>query len=160
MQIRRPTKGVNLDEYFSTKRAAERFLRQVEHAIDDGQPITQNVRSSETFEDAVKFYVEDPAAYTTPRRRQLKESARKDRRNRTLWLSKHCLGPILLKNLTWALVDEKLTQKAKERSWSAASRYRYETTLSRFLEYAKRKGWVAYNVMADSERFNDADQRR
>ena len=125
VQIRRPKKGINLDEYFSTKRAADRFLRQTEHAIDEGRPISQNVLSSETFEDAVKIYVEDPDAYKTPRRRTLKPSAQKDRKNRTLWLAKHCFGSILLKNITWEHIDKVLSKRSKERSWSPASRYRY-----------------------------------
>ena len=43
VQIRRPSRGVTVDEYFPTKRLAERFLRSVELAIEEGRPVTENV---------------------------------------------------------------------------------------------------------------------
>ena len=88
VQIRRPKKGINLDEYFTTKRKADSFLRQVEHDISESRPIRQNVRSTETFADAVAVYVEDPEAFLTRKKKPLKASMRKDRRNRIQWLAR------------------------------------------------------------------------
>lgn len=159
VQIRRPTKGIQIDEYFTTKRAADKYLREAESAIANGQPVAENVQSTETFESAVETYLEDPASLTTPKGRTLKASAAKDRTSRIKWLSRECFGPIRLRNLTWELIDDKLTAQAQKKSWSPASRYRYETTLSRFLDYAVKKRWVAYNVMANQDRLNDAGAR-
>jgi len=75
------------------------------------------------------------------------------------WLSRECFGNVLLKNLSWELIDAKLKQQTKKRNWAPASRYRYETTLSRFLDYCRTQGWVSHNVMADQDRLNDAGKR-
>lgn len=159
VQIRRPTKGIKIDKYFDKKREADAYIREVEHAIKNGSPIAENVQGRKRFSDALNAFLEDPDAYKTPKGRQLKASAQKDRKNRLKWLSKHCFGDVVLKNLTWDLIDRKLKQQAQDRDWSPASRYRYETTLSRFLDYCKKQGWVSHNVMVDQERLNDSDRR-
>ncbi|MEQ8783434.1 MAG: site-specific integrase [Roseibium album] len=159
VQIRRPTKGIEIDQYFTTKRAADAYVRKVESAIADGKPIAENVQSRETFADAVDTYLKDPAGMTTRKGRTLKPSAEKDRRQRLQWLSRECFGPMRLQNVKWALVDDKLAAKAQALNWSPGTRYRYETTLSRFLDYCKRKGWVAFNVVNDQERLNDTEAR-
>jgi hypothetical protein len=90
VQIRRPTKGVHVDEYFTTKRAADAFIRRLEHDIAEGRPVAENTRSRETFSEAVTAYLADPAALTTSKGRALKPSAAKDRQNRLQWLSREC----------------------------------------------------------------------
>ena len=40
VQIRRPTKGIKLDEYFPKRRDAEAYIREVEHAIKNARPVT------------------------------------------------------------------------------------------------------------------------
>jgi len=159
VQIRRPTKGVNVDELFPTKRAAEAFIRRVESAIQEGKPIAENVASRESFADAVVEYLDDPAAATTAKGRPLKRSVVKDRRERLRWLERECFGQIALKRLTWPVIDAKLAEKAKAHAWKPATRYRYETTLSRFMEYCRRKGWAAFNPVADQDRLNETDAR-
>ncbi len=160
VQIRRPTRGVKLDEYFPTKRAADKFIRDVERAIEDGRPIAQNVEARETFADALAAYLDDPAGMTTAKGRALKPSAARDRRHRLLWLSRECFGAMHLHRLDWPHVDAKLAEKARAKGWSSATRYRYETQLSRFLDYCRRKGWVASNVMVDRDRLNETSARR
>lgn len=157
VQIIRKTKGIHIDEYRQTKKQAEALIRQVETAIENGQPIGQNVRGRETFAAGLEIYLEQPLL--TPKGKPMKDSAAKDRTNRLKWLSKNCFSDILLKHLSLEVVDEKLSQQATERKWSSASRYRYETALSRFLEYAKRQNWVAHNVMTGADRLNDSGKR-
>jgi integrase len=159
VQVRRPTKGIHVDEYFTTKRAADAFIRRLEHDIAEGRPVAENTRSRETFSEAVTAYLADSAALTTSKGRALKPSAEKDRRNRLQWLSRECFGPMRLPRLTWEIVDARLAEKAKAPEWSPGTRYRYETTLARFLDYCRRKGWVAINVMTDRDRLNDTDTR-
>ena len=160
VQVRRPGRGINLDEYFATKRAADAFLRRVERAMEDGAPITQNVRSRETFNDAVTAFLDDPASTQTRKRAALKASAQKSLHERIRWLSRECFDGVLLKHLTWQLIDAKLDEQTKAREWSSASRYRYETALSRFLDFCKLKGWVSVNVMHGQERLNETQKRR
>jgi hypothetical protein len=79
VQIRRPTKGVNVSEYFDTKREAEAFRRKCETAIENGKPIAQNVRSRKTFVDSVAAYLANDAAFTTRKGRALRPSYERDR---------------------------------------------------------------------------------
>lgn len=159
VQIRRPTKGVNLDEYFATKRAADTFLRRVEHAISEGKPIAENVVSRETFTEALEAYLKDPASTSSSNGRQLKKSAEHDRRIRLKWLERECFGQMSLKRITWQVVNAKLAEQVKKLGWKPATRYRYETALSRFMDYCRRMGWVAVNPIADQDRLNDSDAR-
>ncbi len=160
VQIRRPTKGVSVDELFTTKRAADAFIRRVDRAMEEGKPVAENVGSRELFADAVDLYLADPAAMQSRTGRPLKPSAAKDRKERLKWLSKECFGQIALRRLTWAVADAKLSAKAQALGWKPATRYRYETTLSRFMDYARRKGWAAFNPVADQDRLNDSDARQ
>jgi|TARA_B100002003_G_scaffold51277_1_gene46498 integrase len=154
VQIRRPTKGITVDEHFSTKRAADRFIREVESAISDGKPIVQNVRQRESFAGALDAYLADPQAMETRKGKPLRPSSRKDRIERLRWLSKNCFGQVLLKRLTWQHIDDVLTETKIRLTWAPATRYRYESALSRFLDYASKRGWVAYNVAKDQDRLN------
>jgi integrase len=160
VQIRRPTKGINVSEYFDTKREADAFRRKIETAIEKGDPIAQNVRSRETFDDAVKAYLADDAAFTTRKGRTLKPSYERDRRERLKWLTA-LFGPVVLKHLTWNHIDETLAHQSKSRGWkSTRTRYQYEVALSRLFDYCRRKGWVAVNVIAGNDRLSDTEQRR
>jgi integrase len=159
VQIRRPTKGIKVDKYFSKKREADAFIREVEHAIQSGRPITENVQVRKSFSEALTAYLEDPESFKTPKGRELKPSARKDREWRLNWLKRECFGDVVLKSLTWELIDQKLKEQSQARNWSPATRYRYETTISRFLEYCRQHGWAAHNVMADQQRLNDSGKR-
>jgi hypothetical protein len=154
VQIRKLTKGIDIDESFATKRAADAFLRQVDRAIEDGTPITQNVASREKFEEAVKAFLEDPASTQTRKKEDLKPSAKKSLHERINWLSRECFTGVLLKHLSWEVVDAKLSAKAKERKWTSASRYRYETASPASSTTASRKKWVASNVLKDQVRLN------
>ena len=160
VQVRRPTRGVEVDEYFTTKRAAERFIANVERAIDEGRPISQNVQNREKFAAAAEHYLADPQGMTTVNGRALKPSAARDRRQRIQWLARECFGRAYLHRLEWAHLDARLIEKAQELNWSSATRYRYETQLSRFLDYCKSKGWVATNVMNDQPRLNETSARK
>ncbi len=111
VQVRRPTKGVTVSEYFDTKREADAFRRKIETAIERGEPIAQNIRSRETFNDAVTAYLADDAAFTTRKGRVLKPSYERDRRERLTWL-KALFGPVVLKHLTWSHIDETLARRA------------------------------------------------
>jgi integrase len=160
VQIRRPTKGINVSEYFDTKRGADAFRRKMESAIESGEPIAQNVRSRETFDDAVTAYLTDDTAFTTRKGRALKPSYERDRRERLKWL-KALFGPVVLKHLTWNHIDETLAHRSKLLGWkSTRTRYQYEVALSRLFDYCRRKGWVAVNVIAGKDRLNDTEQRR
>lgn len=160
VQIRRPSKGITLDEYFTSKRAADAFLRRVQRAIEDGVPITQNVRSRETFHDAAEAFLDDAASSKTTKGVDLKPSAKRSLHERVHWLDRELFGEVLLKHLDWPLVDAKLDEQTKARDWSSASRYRYETALSRLLDFCKRKGWVASNVLHGQQRLNQTNKRR
>lgn len=160
VQIRRPTKGITLDEYFATKRAADKFLRDVTKAIDEGKPITQNVRSRATFADAVETFLADPASKKTRKGEDLKDRAWQTIHERVRWLSENVFRDVYLKHLTWDVVDQKLSQAASDRKWSSATRYRYETCLSRFLDYCRKNQWVALNVIANRDRINKTEQRQ
>ena len=159
VQIRRPTKGVNLDEYFPTKRAADTYLRRVEHAISEGKPIAENVVSRETFTEALEAYLKDASSTSSSNGRPLKKSADYDRRIRLKWLERELFGQMSLKRMTWPVIDTKLSEKVKKLGWKPATRYRYETALSRFMDYCRRMGWVAVNPIADQDRLNDSDAR-
>jgi len=159
VQIRRPTKGITLDEWFTTKRGADVFLRRVERALEDGSPIAQNVRSRETFSEAATAFLDDAASSKTNKGRQLKPSAQKSLHERVGWLSRECFGGVLMKHLTWELIDAKLAEKTLQRKWTNASRYRYETALSRFLDYAKKQRWIVANPLHGQQRLNETEKR-
>ncbi|WP_373053897.1 tyrosine-type recombinase/integrase [Thioalkalivibrio sp.] len=161
VQIRKLTRGINITEYFDRKREADAFIREVENAIREGRPITSNVTQARTtFAEAVEAYLKDPGALSTSKRRALKPTAAADRKVRLKWLRDHCFGTVALKRLTFEVIDAKLTEQAQERGWSPATRYRYETTLSRLFDYCKKHGWVAVNPLNGAERLNDAKARR
>ena len=114
VQIRRPTKGVNLDEYFPTKRAADTYLRRVEHAISEGKPIDENVVSRETFTEALEAYFKDASSTSSSNGRPLKKSADYDRRIRLKWLERELFGQMSLKRMTWPGIDTKMSEKVKK----------------------------------------------
>ena len=124
VQVRRPSKGVNIDEYFTTKRAADRYLRRISEKIENGEPILQNVQQLHTFVAAVEAYLADPRAFTNSKGRTLSPSYQKDRKERLNWLSAECFGAMQLKHLTWRHIDDVLAAKAVERTWSTSRQVR------------------------------------
>ncbi len=152
---------VNVDEYFHRKVDADQFIKDLEFKLSRRRNVTQNVVVKVDFKKAVDLYLSDTTAMVTKQRRPLKDSARKDRRVRLTFLTVHGLGDYKLKDLTPFTLDEAISKIAQERSWSLASRYRYETAMSRLFEYAIKQGWIGNNPIDDDEyeRVND-DRRR
>ena len=160
VQIRRPSRGVTVDEYFPTKRLAERFLRSVELAIEEGRPVTENVASHETFSAAVEAYLNDPKGMLTANGRPLKPSTIRDRHVRMNCLVRECFSSVQLRRLDWYQIDRVFSERSAALNWSSATRYRYETQLSRFFDYCQAKGWVAANVLKGQQRLNETSARR
>ena len=64
-------------------------------------------------------------------------------------------GPTRLKNLAWEIVSERM----QKQGWSPASRYRYESALSRFFVFCKRQGWMAFNIAEGQDRADSTKRR-
>ncbi len=153
VRVRRPAKGIHVDEYFTTKKQADRYCRELASAIETGKPIAKNVGEVVTFSEAADQYLAEPI--TTRKGAPLKASTDENRRVRINVLVE-LFGQTRLKNLTWEAISETLDKKA----WNAANRYRYETALSRMLAFCKRKGWVAFNVVEGQDRHDKTKQRK
>ena len=163
VQIRRPTKDIHVDRYFATKRSADKYIRQVEHAIENDLPISTNVQGRTRFCEGAEEYVNDTDAFKTRKGVDLKPSAKADTIQRIQWLARKPdpkaekkrqqtggnFGEVVLKNLTWKQIDKKLSALAKEHEWEGATRTRYESALSRFLDYSIQHDSIALsaNVM-------------
>ena len=80
VRIRRPKKGVNVDEYFSTKKEADQFIREVDAATREGRSVVENNATLTTFDDLVEKYLAAPIL--DRKRRPLKPSAVRDRQIR------------------------------------------------------------------------------
>ncbi len=168
VQIRKPTKGLRIDEYFSTKRAAEQFLRRVEHNLDQGEAVAEVSRSRETLAEVVAKALEDPAAFATKGGRPLKPSYVKDRRERLRYLARPHraagklidLGAVHIRRLAWRQIDNALAALATEHGWNTRTRYQYEVALSRLFEYSRARGWITVNPVKGQDRFGGAGARK
>ena len=118
----------------------------------DGIPLAKNVVTVLTFSEAAKVYLKEPLL--TRKRLPLKPSSVKDRVIRINVLAE-IFGATRLKNLTWGLV----CQQIEKQGWSPASRYRYESALSRFFVFCKRQKWMAYNIAEGQERADSTKRR-
>jgi len=148
VRIRRPTKGINVDEYFPTKRAAEALIRE----IDLGRTTTKSNATADTLSGLADAYLNEP--FLDRKKRPLKPSVVKDRRVRVNVL-RRLFGDMRLKHMTPETIDARLSSAG----WGSVNRYRYEVALSRMLAFAKQRGMVAENIMTRFERAENVDRK-
>jgi integrase len=157
VRIRRPAKGVNINERFKSGDEARRYIdTTVLPLLSKGEiPLSSNSRRV-TFDKLTELYLAAPMRDMTGRR-ELKPSSVSERKGRIAVL-KRLFGSYKLNALTPALIEREI----KRQGWGHQNRQKYEVVLNQLFEWGRTEEGgkiVAANPMKSVKRAQGSSKK-
>ncbi len=157
VRIRRPAKGVNINERFKSESEAQRYIdTTVLPLLSKGEiPLSSNSRRI-TFEKLSELYLASPMRDMTGRR-ELKPSSVAERKCR-IEVLKRMFGSYKLNALTPALIEREI----KRQGWGHQNRQKYEVVLNQLFEWGRTEDAgriVAANPMKSVKRAQGSSKK-
>lgn len=148
VRANRAKQGIKVDEYFSTRREALEYIRDLERRIEGKGALVENAEGGMTFGELVTWAEGHRDIIRNVNRGEYTEASWRNFMQRNKQLADSAgLADVPLTSMSWELIDRVLTTFAIERSWKSKSRYAAESNLSALLENGLEAGFVARNVV-------------